>query len=64
MSTVGGALGVYSGIPGRPTGFDIPISWHSMVLALVLALTVGVTFGLLPAAAAAKLNPSEVFRYE
>jgi ABC-type antimicrobial peptide transport system permease subunit len=35
-----------------------------MVLALVLALTIGVTFGLLPADTAAKLNPSEVFRYE
>jgi hypothetical protein len=63
MSTVGGALGICSGIPGPAAAFDIPISWHSMVPALVLALTVGVTFGLLPAAAA-KLNPSEVSRYE
>jgi len=69
LSTVGGTLGVIVGISGPLAakwlaGFDIPISWFSIVLALGLALTVGVTFGLLPANRAARLNPTEALRYE
>ena len=69
MSTVGGGLGILLGVSGPlavrwVSGFDIPVSLLSIVLAFALSLAVGVTFGLLPANRAAKLNPSEALHYE
>jgi putative ABC transport system permease protein len=69
MATAGGMLGILMGVSGPLiakgiTGFDIPISWISIVLAFALSLLVGVTFGLVPANRAAKLNPTEALRYE
>ncbi|HYK89306.1 MAG TPA: ABC transporter permease [Acidobacteriota bacterium] len=69
MATVGGALGVVSGVAGPlitkwVTGFDVPISWISILLAFSLSLVVGVTFGLIPANRAANLHPTEALRYE
>ena len=46
------------------SGFDIPISWLSIMIAFLLSLIVGVTFGMIPANHAAKLNPTEALRYE
>ncbi len=69
MSSAGGMLGILLGVAGPLlakwlTGFDVPISWISIALALSLALIVGVTFGLIPANRAAKLNPTEALHYE
>jgi putative ABC transport system permease protein len=42
----------------------IPISPWSIAAAIVVSATVGVIFGLMPAARAAQLNPVEALRYE
>jgi putative ABC transport system permease protein len=69
MAISGGVLGIVLGLSGPLVakwigGFDIPISWTSIFVAFGLSLVVGVTFGLMPANRAAKLNPSEALRYE
>ncbi len=69
MAAIGGALGILLGISGpliakALSGFDIPISSLSIILALGLSLGIGITFGLIPANRAAKLNPTEALRYE
>ncbi len=69
MSTSGGAVGIVLGISGPLlakwiTGLDIPISWVSIFLAFMLSLVVGVTFGIIPANRAARLNPTEALHYE
>ena len=69
LATCGGILGIVLGLGGpliakRLSGFEVPISGASIVVALLLSLVVGVTFGLIPANRAAKLNPTEALRYE
>ncbi len=69
MSTSGGMAGIVVGVSGPLlakwfTGLDIPISWASIVLAFMLSLIVGVTFGIIPANRAARLNPTEALHYE
>jgi putative ABC transport system permease protein len=69
MSTTGGIAGIVVGVSGPLaakwlTGLDIPISWISIIVAFMLSLITGVTFGIIPANRAAKLNPTEALRYE
>jgi putative ABC transport system permease protein len=69
MSTSGGVVGIVVGVSGPLlakwlTGLEIPISWISIILAFMLSLVVGVTFGIIPANRAARLNPSEALHYE
>jgi len=69
MASIGGGLGIILGvsvplIADWLTGFDIPISTISIILAFLLSFTVGVTSGLIPANRAAKLDPTEALRYE
>ncbi|MBZ5499248.1 MAG: ABC transporter permease [Acidobacteriia bacterium] len=69
MASIGGGLGILLGVSGPLlanwfTGFNIPISWISIVLAFLLSFTVGITSGLIPANRAAKLDPTEALRYE
>ncbi len=69
LATSGGILGILLGVSGPLmtkwlSGFDIPISWLSIIIAFLLSLLVGVTFGMIPANHAAKLNPTEALRYE
>jgi putative ABC transport system permease protein len=69
LATTGGAAGILLGISGPLlakafAGFDIPISWVSIVVAFLLSFTVGVSFGILPARRASRLNPTEALHYE
>ena len=47
-----------------PVGITIPISWISVVFALVVSCSIGVFFGYLPASRAARLHPTDSLRYE
>ena len=69
MAATGGIIGILVGISGPLvakwiTGFDIPISPVSIILAFSLSLIAGLTFGILPAHRASRLNPTEALRYE
>jgi putative ABC transport system permease protein len=69
LSTTGGGMGIIVGVSGPLlakwfTGLEIPISWISIILAFALSLIVGVTFGIIPANRAARLNPTEALHYE
>jgi len=43
---------------------SVPVSWISVVLALVVSCSTGLVFGYLPASRAARLQPTESLRYE
>jgi len=69
LATTGGILGILLGISGPLmarwfAGFNIPISWISIFVAFMLSFIIGITFGIIPANQAAKLNPIESLRYE
>lgn len=66
---VGGIIGILIGfgigkIIDATTPLPATISMGSVILGLVFTTSVGVFFGLYPAAKAAKLNPIEALRYE
>ena len=46
------------------TPYQIPVNWWSGVMALLVAVLVGVSFGTLPASRAARLDPVETLKYE
>ena len=43
---------------------SVPVSWISVLLALVVSCSTGLIFGYLPASRAARLQPTESLRYE
>jgi putative ABC transport system permease protein len=47
-----------------PGDLALPISWVSVVLALVVSCATGMVFGYLPASRAANLHPTDSLRYE
>ncbi|MEZ5463817.1 MAG: ABC transporter permease [Lysobacteraceae bacterium] len=71
LSLLGGAIGVVLGyglgfgvaklIPGFP---DAVVPWWAVAVAFGFSTLVGVIFGLMPAAKAARLDPIEALRYE
>jgi putative ABC transport system permease protein len=46
------------------SGYDFPISWLSVLIALTAATLVGVIFGTVPATRAAQMDPVESLKYE
>ena len=69
LTSIGGILGVGSGIGlskliSGMTGTPAAISVPACVIAVAFSMAIGVTFGLIPAVKAAKLDPIEALRYE
>ena len=46
------------------SGYDFPISWLSVLIAMASATLVGVVFGTVPATRAAQLDPVDALKYE
>ncbi len=46
------------------TGYDFPISWLSVLIALMAALLVGIVFGTAPATRAAQMDPVDALKFE
>jgi len=71
LSVLGGLIGLLLGyalgfgaakmIPGFP---DAVVPWWAVLLAFGFSTLVGIVFGLMPAAKAARLDPIEALRYE
>jgi putative ABC transport system permease protein len=69
ISLIGGLGGVVVGL-ALPfsvrflTDYRIPISGLSAIVAIVVSTVIGILFGTMPAARAAKMDPVESLRYE
>ena len=67
LSLLGGILGIASGYVGshfQIVGVKPIVQSYSVVLAIGVALAVGLFFGIYPASRAAKLRPIDALRYE
>ncbi|MBI3573364.1 MAG: FtsX-like permease family protein, partial [Candidatus Kerfeldbacteria bacterium] len=69
ISLIGGAVGtalvaVASQIVKQKANLDIIVDLHSVMIAVLFSLGVGIVFGLAPAIRAARKDPIEALRYE
>ncbi len=69
LSSIGGVIGIAIGIIASLSasafgGWNILVSWQSVVLSFGFSALVGVIFGYYPARRAALLNPIEALRHE
>ena len=65
LGVVGIAIGMALPISVRVlTNYRIPISGLSVIIAVVVSSLIGVMFGTMPAARAARLDPVESLRWE
>jgi putative ABC transport system permease protein len=69
ISLVGGIVGTVVGLSVPLsirflTDYDVPVSDWSVVIALSVAMVVGIIFGTVPATRAAQLDPVESLKYE
>ena len=69
ISLSGGIVGIIVGLAAPfslrfLTDFRVPVSGWSVVIAVLVSSIVGVLFGTVPAARAARLDPVESLRYE
>ena len=69
ISLSGGVLGILIGL-ALPfslrflTDYRVPVSGWSVIIAVLVSSLVGILFGTVPAARAARLDPVESLRYE
>ena len=69
ISVTGGVVGSLVGLTiplsiRLFSGYDFPISWASVAIAITSATLVGIVFGTIPATRAAQLDPVESLKYE
>jgi putative ABC transport system permease protein len=69
LSSIGGILGILSGIGGAKTltlikHWPTQVSANSIILAFLFSAAVGIFFGFYPARKASQLDPIEALRYE
>ena len=69
LTLLGGVLGIVAGaaaglIVHASTGFPVSLPWWTFAVGVGFSGLVGITFGLLPAVRAARLDPIEALRYD
>ncbi len=69
LTLIGGIIGIFFGwgvaaIVAAFAGWPSLISWQVVVIGVLFSTAIGITFGLLPANKASKLDPIESLRYE
>jgi len=69
LTVIGGGIGVFSGLAvvrviARIGGWPVAVTLWAIVVPLLMAIFVGLFFGLYPACKAANMSPARAFRYE